>query len=269
MEKDLNVNGARLSIIDQGSGPAVLFIHGLGGYKENWEDNIDYFARGHRAIAVDLPGFGNSDKRSELSYGIEFFSKTLSAMLEQLGIDKAHWVGNSMGGHVAAFTAIHNPTKVDKLVLVDAAGTNSEQIKLLLASQGAMLNNPAFKPSPELIGMMMRTMIFYGPCAQADKMIKKAIDDLARPDASARQGAVMKALQSIIDTPLNDQLPQIKARTSVVWGKNDNLINVASANTFLEKIKGAKLHVIENCGHCPMLEKSDDFNRIVGEFLAS
>jgi abhydrolase domain-containing protein 6 len=267
MEKRVKVNGVNISLIDKGSGPAVLFVHGLGGYKENWEENIDYFAPKHRTIAVDLPGFGESEKRNDIPYGIEFFADTLSALLGQLGIDKADWVGNSMGGHVSAFAAIKHHPRVNRLVLVDAAGTNSEQIKVLLTANQSMLNNPAFKPSPELVGMMMRTMIFFGPCPQADKMVKKAVADMDRPDAVDRQSAVMNALQSIINTPLNEKLAQIKAPTLVVWGKNDNLVNVANVASFVDNIKGAKSLIIEACGHCPMLEKPEQFNKSVGDFL--
>src|SRR5271155_5267218 len=137
METQIDVNGLSLSVIDQGNGPAILFVHGLGGYKENWEENLGHFAANHRTIAIDLPGFGHSDKPADLPYGIEFFADTLCAVLDRLGIDRAHWVGNSMGGHVATFATLKYPARVDRLVLVDAAGTNQAEIVALFTSNQA------------------------------------------------------------------------------------------------------------------------------------
>jgi len=267
MEKLLDVNGLALSVIDQGEGPAILFIHGLGGYKENWEENLGYFAASHRAIAVDLPGFGHSEKRADLPYGIEFFSDTLCAALDRLGVARAHWIGNSMGGHIAAFTALKHPARVDRLVPVDAAGTNQAEIAELIASNPAMAPNPDFSPTPELIEMMIRHVIFFGPSPQIEKMIARATEDLARPDAPLRQQATSKALQSILATPLAEQLGGISSPTLLVWGRQDRLVSLANGESFAAKIANAELHVIDQCGHCPMLEKPEEFNRVVAEFL--
>lgn len=269
MEKQIEVTGLRLSVVDKGQGPPILFIHGLGGYKENWEDNLDYFAASHRAIAVDLPGFGRSEKRTDLPYGIEFFSDMLCATLDRLGIEKAHWVGNSMGGHIAAFTALKHPARMGRLVLVNAAGTNQAEIQTMIASNQLMANDPAFKPPPELIGMMLQTLIFHGPSPQIEKMTARAIEDLTRPDAPLQQDATLKALQSILATPLTERLGDIAAPTLVVWGREDRLVNVANADVFAAGIANAKVHVIDQCGHCPMLEKPDDFNRVVAQFLGN
>jgi len=267
MEMQLDVNGIELSVIDQGEGPAVLFVHGLGGYKENWEENLGHFAARHRAIAIDLPGFGRSEKRADLSYGIEFFSDTLCAALDRLGVARAHWIGNSMGGHIAAFAALKHPARVDRLVLVDAAGTNQAEIAELIASNPAMAPNPDLKPTPELIEIMIRNIIFFSPSPQIEKMIARAIEDLARPDAQFRQQATFHAFQSIIATPLTERLGDVSAPTLLMWGREDRLVSLANAELFAAKVAGAKLHVIDQCGHCPMLEKPDEFNRVVAEFL--
>ncbi len=267
METQLEVNGLKLSLIDYGQGAPVLLVHGLSGYKENWEENLDYFAARHRVLALDLPGFGRSEKRTDLPYTVEFFSDLLCAMLSRCGIAKAHWIGNSMGGLIAALTALNHPDRVDRLVLVNAAGTNQRQAEALLASNQAMLSNPDFKPTPELLGMMMRTLIFHGPSPQIDKMIARALEDSAQPEAPLQRDATIKALQSILATPLTERLGEIRSPTLVVWGRNDNLVNVSNAAIFAEKIPRAELFLIDQCGHCPMLEKPADFNQRVGQFL--
>jgi len=268
MEKHLDVNGIELSVIDLGEGPAILFVHGLGGYKENWEENLGHFAAGHRTIAVDLPGFGRSEKRADLPYGIEFFSDTLCATLDSLGIERAHWIGNSMGGHIAAFAALKHSTRVERLVLVNAAGTNQAETEELLKSNPGLIPDPSFIPPPELIEMMLRSLVFFGPSPQIEKMLARAIEDQAKPDAQFHQQAMFKAFQSIMTTPLAERLGEISAPTLVMWGREDRLVSLSSAERFAAGIANAKLHVIDQCGHCPMLEKPEEFNRVVAEFLS-
>ncbi|HTY55303.1 MAG TPA: alpha/beta fold hydrolase [Candidatus Binataceae bacterium] len=268
MEKQLDVRGVTLSVTDQGDGAPILFVHGLGGFKENWEENLGHFAQNYRAIAIDLPGFGDSEKRTDLPYEIEFFSDMLCAALDRLNVDRAHWIGNSMGGHIAAFTALKNPARVDRLVLVDAAGTNQDEITALFSSNQSLIPDPASLPTRELVEMMMRNFVFFGPSPQIDKMIDRALADQQRPDAQMRQQAILKALQSILTTPIADRLGGILSPTLVLWGKEDRLVSVAHGETFAARIANARLHVIDQCGHCPMLEKPEEFNRVVGEFLA-
>jgi abhydrolase domain-containing protein 6 len=268
MEKRIDANGASLSLLDEGKGPAVLLVHGLSGYKENWQENFSYLAATNRAIAIDLPGFGDSEKRADFPYTIEFFSDTLCAVLDKLGIERAHWVGNSMGGHISAFTALKHPARVDRLVLVNAAGINQAEIAALMESNQGFLPDPAALPSPELVDMMVRNFIFFGPSPQIDPMIARAIADQARADAPMRQQASLKALQSIIATTILDRLGDIASPTLVLWGKEDRLVGVSNGETFAARIPNAKLHVIDQCGHCPMLEKPEEFNRVVGEFLS-
>ncbi len=269
MEKRLAVGGIELSVIDEGDGPAILFVHGLGGYKENWEENLGHFAAaGHRTIAVDLPGFGRSDKPAGIPYGIKFFSDTLCATLDRLGIERAHWVGNSMGGHISAFTALEHPDRVDRLVLVDAAGTNQAEILQLIAANPEMAPRLDLKPTPELIDLMVRSIIFFGPSPRIDKMVARAIDDSERRDEPARQNATLHSLQSILATPMAERVGAIAAPTMLIWGREDRLVSLACGEIFASRIAGARMHVIDECGHCPMLEKPDEFNRVVTEFLA-
>jgi len=269
MEKRIDANGVSLSLLDEGNGPAILFVHGLSGYKENWQENFGHFAATNHAIAVDLPGFGDSEKRADLPYTIEFFADTLCAVLDKLGIERAHWVGNSMGGHISAFAALKYPARVDHLVLVNAAGVNQGEMGALLQSKQSFLPDPAALPSPELVDMMVRNFIFFGPSPHVDSVIARAIADHARPDAPMRQQASMKALQSIITTTILERLGDITAPTLVVWGKEDRLVSLSNGETFAAGIPGARLHAIDQCGHCPMLEKPEEFNRVVGEFLAA
>ncbi len=104
-----------------GEGSPLVFIHGLAGCWQNWLENIPHFARRHRVIAVDLPGFGESELPHE-DITIPGYGRFVDAFLGEIGVERAPLVGNSMGGFIAAETAISHPSRVEKLVLVSAAG---------------------------------------------------------------------------------------------------------------------------------------------------
>src|SRR3954453_12388435 len=115
------VRGSAVTFVDIGEGPPLVFIHGLSGCWQNWLENIPFFAHSHRVIAVDLPGFGASPMPPE-KISINHYAAVIDELLDSLGIERAAVVGNSMGGFIGAELAIEFSTRVEKLVLVSAAG---------------------------------------------------------------------------------------------------------------------------------------------------
>ena len=111
----------RIDVIDLGSGPPIVFIHGLSGSWQNWLEQLPAFARDHRVIAFDLPGFGASEMPVD-TITIPGYGRTVDALLDQLGVTSAAVVGNSMGGFIGVELAIQFPARVERLVLVSAAG---------------------------------------------------------------------------------------------------------------------------------------------------
>src|SRR3954452_24629942 len=126
-QRFVEVDGRRVDVVELGSGePAIVFVHGLAGSWQNWLENIPHFAAtGHRVIAFDLPGFGASEvPRDRIS--IPGYGRLVDTLLDQLGVGPAVLVGNSMGGFIAAEVAIQYPARVQRLVLVSAAGLTVE-----------------------------------------------------------------------------------------------------------------------------------------------
>jgi pimeloyl-ACP methyl ester carboxylesterase len=124
----VEIDGRRVNVVEMGDGPPLLLVHGLSGCWQNWLENIPHFARSHRVIAPDLPGFGSSEMpREEIS--IAGYARFLEELCDALSIDAAAVVGNSMGGHVASELAIGSPQRVERLMLVSAAGISAEQIQ--------------------------------------------------------------------------------------------------------------------------------------------
>ena len=124
----LRIEDRWLHIVDVGEGPVLLLVHGLSGCWKNWLENIPHFARDHRVIAIDLPGFGESEMPAK-TICISGYADTIDTLMSELGIDSARIVGNSMGGFIAAELAIRYPARVERLVLVDAAGLSIEFLR--------------------------------------------------------------------------------------------------------------------------------------------
>src|SRR3954453_20687408 len=119
--RSVALHGSRVNYVEMGSGPPVVLVHGLSGCWQNWLENIPHLARRHRVVALDLAGFGESELPGE-EISIPGYGRFLDAFLDEIQVERAALVGNSMGGFIAAETAISHPSRVDKLVLVSAAG---------------------------------------------------------------------------------------------------------------------------------------------------
>src|SRR3954452_15443059 len=119
-QRRMRIDDREVRYVDAGEGPALIFLHGLGASWQSWLENIPEFARDHRVVAMDLPGFGCSDL-PEHDITIEYYADWAFRLLDALGIDRGALVGHSMGGFIAADMAIRQPERVQRLALVSAA----------------------------------------------------------------------------------------------------------------------------------------------------
>jgi len=253
-------------------GAPLLWIHGLGGWLRNWALNMPYLTgQGYRCIAVDLPGFGNSDK-PDAPYDKRYFRKRLSELLDVLGVDKATMIGNSMGGMISLDFAQRQPERVDRLVLVDAAGvvsirTVAVRVALQVASAGVR--------SRFSVRRMMRSMRNVlaeqaNPHMLAELQLHfSAYEGFTRREHLRRQRALTRALWHIIRTDLRPWLPVITAPTLVVHGKQDKLVPFEAASIMTREIPNAQLAAFEGVGHVPQMEVPDKFNARLAEFLSA
>jgi pimeloyl-ACP methyl ester carboxylesterase len=267
--------GATINYVDIGQGPALVFIHGLSGCWQNWLENIPHFARSHRVIAMDLPGFGESPLPAE-KISIKGYAAVVDALLDQLGIDRAVVVGNSMGGFIGAELAIEFSTRVDRLVLVSAAGLTTmerhndrvlaglRQIDNVLAFSAAWAatRSDALSRRPRL-----RKALMLAVAAHPDRLPAPLIAQQVR--GSGKPG-FMDALEALGTYPLEDRLERIEIPTLIVWGAKDWLVPVRDAKRF-ERAIGPNAHriVYDDTGHVAMLERPARFNADVDQFLGA
>ncbi len=261
-----------MNVLDYGSGPPLLFIHGLSGCWQNWLENIPYFARDHRVIAMDLPGFGQSEMPVE-PISIKGYAATIDALMEELDVETAQVAGNSMGGFIGAEVAIQHPARVERLVLVAAAGLSIEYIRTQ-RTQG--LRHGAENIAFFYVGWLasqshtvaarkrLRSALLLLVAAHPAKL--PAALTIEQVAGSGKPG-FSDALQAMCDYPLRDRLEKIGCPTFIVWGDKDRLVPVRDAAIFEKLIPDARAVIYKDTGHITMMERPARFNRDVDAFL--
>src|SRR5215210_1939471 len=265
------VEGREVNLVDTGGErPALVFVHGLGGAWQNWLLNIPAFMGSHRVIALDLPGFGESEMpREEIS--IKGYARVLDGLLTELGVDAAVVVGNSMGGFVAAELALSFSTRAERLVLVSAAGLSIENYRrepLVVGARmwalsatwlGARGDAVITRPRGRRLGMQL--LVRY-----PEKLSPPLALELARGTGTPGFVPAMKALLSY---GFREHLARIEVPTLVVWGRNDMLVPRGDAREYVRLIgDNARREMFDDTGHLSMLERPSRFNALLEEFVS-
>ncbi len=238
----------------------VLFLHGLGGSIESWINNIEKMSQSFRVIAVDMPGFGQSDK-PKMSYTIKFYREFVVQFLHSLKISKISIVGSSLGGHVAAEVAINHPDIVEKLVLVSPPGALPSSFK----------GTSALKRYIKVIHARNVQQVKQALFAVDNKPVDDAyaqivFEKISMPGAKE---AFLSALKGSAQAPrLNSRLNKIHAPTLLLWGKEDAMIPVKFIEPFV-KMKNCRIILLEGCGHRPHAERPQLFNKLIADFFIS
>ena len=259
-EKTATVFGAKIRYLEAGdaSKPTVILLHGLGAQAESWQFNIQALAAQFHVIAPDQVGFGKSDKPF-LKYRVGTFADFLDKFMSELKIEKAHLVGNSMGGWVAGLMAIKYPNRVEKIVFADAAGLAPGEINFNRIYQ---LNNSTRDEIRANLKLIFATPAFQNNEALVDQFMTQRV--------MVNDGYTINSLIESIkrrEDFLDSRLGEIKKPSLIIWGKQDGLIPVADAEKFNKAIANSELVVFDGAGHVPQAEKASDFNKKVLEFL--
>ena len=258
--KETVVFGQKIKYVDVGSGPVVVLLHGLGGNSSNWAFNISALSAKYRVIAPDQIGFGHSDKPL-ISYRVGTYVDFLDKFLEGLNVERATLVGNSMGGWTAALYAVKYPKRVERLVLVDAAGFAPPKEFDLSTLSG--LNPSTREQARYLMGL-----VFFNPLFKTDA----AVDATLAARISAGDGYTIQSLVESIyrnEDMLDGKLSAVKQPTLIIWGREDGLTPLArEGEKFKREMPSAQFVVFEQCGHVPQVEKAAEFNAAVLKFLS-
>jgi 2-hydroxy-6-oxonona-2,4-dienedioate hydrolase len=259
-DKFATVYGEKIHYLEAGTGPAVILLHGLGGDASNWFSTIGPLSAKYRVIVPDQIGFGQSGKPL-INYRVGTLVDFLDGFLKQLNIDRASLVGNSLGGWTAAAFALVHPEKVDRLVLVDAAGFSLDK-----AVDPRTLN--ALNPSTREGVVQVMSVVFYNKEMFANPAV---VDMLFTRKMLAGDGyTIQRFIDSVThnEDVLDNTASGIRQPTLIVWGREDALVPLATGQRYNKQIGGSELLVIEKCGHVPMIEGAAQFNSALLKFLA-
>jgi 4,5:9,10-diseco-3-hydroxy-5,9,17-trioxoandrosta-1(10),2-diene-4-oate hydrolase len=270
-------SGLRLHYHEAGDASAetVLLLHGGGPGASAWSNfgrTLGVLGERFHVLAVDQVGFGRSSKPSE--FAKQFFAASadaLAELLDVLGIERAHCVGNSLGGGTSVRLALDHPGKAGRLVLMAPGGLGlnvfapdpTEGIKKLYAF-GAPPG-----PSKEKLADFLRTLVFDQSMI-TDELVAERFQYAADPETLASMramGASFMAPGGVEQSMLWREAYKLRQRVLLVWGREDRVNPLDGALVALKLIPRAQLHVFGGCGHWAMLEKFDEFNALVTQFL--
>jgi 2-hydroxy-6-oxonona-2,4-dienedioate hydrolase len=259
-DKTVTVFGANIHYVEAGdpAKPNVILLHGLGANVSSWQFNIAALAQGYHVVAIDQIGFGKSDKPM-LKYRVGTYVDFLDKFMSEVKIEKASLVGNSLGGWIAALTAIKYPNRVEKLVLVDAAGIKPTDIDMNLLYS---LNYSTRDEARALVKLAFYNQTIVG----TDPFIEESM----RVRVTAGDSYTITSLTESIkrnEDFVNGRLGEIKKPTLIFWGKQDGLLKITDGEQFHRGIAGSEFVVFDQCGHVPQVEKAVDFNKALIAFL--
>ena len=259
--------GIRTNYLEAGDGAPVVLVHGSGpGVTAfaNWRLTIPRLAPKLRVLAPDMVGFGYTERREDVRYGMDTWVGQLVGFLDALGLEKASIVGNSFGGALALRVAARHPDRVDRLVLMGAAGASFELTPGLDAVWGYQPSVPAMRRlldifafdrslvTDELAEVRYRASVepgFHEAFAQMFPAPRQRwVDALVTPDA---------------------ELAALPHRTLVVHGREDQVIPLATSLHLLHAVPDCRLHVFGRCGHWTQIEHADAFAALVADFLTA
>jgi pimeloyl-ACP methyl ester carboxylesterase len=259
-DKYATVGGHRIHYVEAGSGPVVVLLHGLGADIRVWRQTMPALAPDFRVIAIDHLGHGQSDK-PEIEYRVGTLVESLTGFLDEMKIPKATVIGNSLGGWVAAMFATRQADRVEKLVLVDAAGYGQEP--------GEIVRDYLRQRDPTALAMAERMMAGMTPEQQRAMQAMVATYLSQRMSRGGSGFAFASLAQSIYrgEDALGAEVKSLRVPTLVIWGRNDTIIPLRVGEALAKDIPGAQSVVLDRCGHRPQTECAAAFNVEVKKFL--
>jgi pimeloyl-ACP methyl ester carboxylesterase len=260
----------QVSTLEAGSGPALIAIHGLGATKVSFLTSVAALATRFRVIAIDLPGFGDSDKPLGASYDARFFARAVVALLDALELDRAHLIGNSLGGRVALEVGLRDPDRVERLALLcpSLAWRRQRAWAPVVRMMRPKLGLVQAAPRP-LVEAVVHRLI---PDAQ-DGWTAAGVDEFLRAylTPSGRAAFYAAARHIYLEPPHGDdgfwpRLGTLEPDALFVWGKRDRLVPAAFARHVAESLPYAGQLQLD-CGHVPQIERPRLTHAAVAEFL--
>jgi 4,5:9,10-diseco-3-hydroxy-5,9,17-trioxoandrosta-1(10),2-diene-4-oate hydrolase len=275
-ERTVLVAGKPIFVTEAGAGPAVVMLHGGGpgaSGVSNYSRNIDALAAHFRVVVPDMPGYGRSAKGVDQSDPFGYLADMIRGLIDVLGIDSAHLIGNSYGGAAALRLALDTPHRVGKLVLMGPGGIGTTRslptkgLNCLLSYYGGG------GPSRDKLASFIRSYLVYDGASVPDDLIdlryRASIDPEVVADPPLRRPSGPLALRTLwrMDLTRDPRLKTLRTPALVLWGRDDKVNRPAGGPMLLNLLPNAELVMTSHTGHWLQWERAELFNQVVVDFL--
>ncbi|MFJ4625611.1 alpha/beta fold hydrolase [Streptomyces sp. NPDC088847] len=273
-ESLLDVAGKKIFVAETGDGPPVLLLHGGGpgaSGVSNYQRNIGELAKQYRVIVPDLPGYGRSTKGVDGADPFGHLADAIRGLLDELGLDKAHLVGNSYGGACALRLALDTPDRVDRMVLMGPGGVGTTRA-LPTPGLNSLLNYYSGDgPSRLKLEKFIRTYLVFNAADVPDGVIDARYRDSIDPEVVAAPPLRRpKSLRAVWKTDFtrDARLSRLPVPTLVLWGAADKVNRPSGGRMLAGRMPNCDLYEVANTGHWVQFERAELFNRLCADFLA-
>jgi pimeloyl-ACP methyl ester carboxylesterase len=272
---DVRLGRMRISTLTMGAGSDVVLLHGLGGTKASFFDTAAALSHSYRVHAIDLPGFGSSSKPAMAPYNAQWYAETVLELLDALEIERAHLVGNSLGGRIALEVGMEAPERVLALGLLCPAVAFIKRAFHPIVR----LARPEFGLLPHRFRRAAVADRFWQMFADRDlvdpSLADVAVDEFQRiyGSAGARRAFLSTARNIYLEPPFGKRgfytrLAELSPPALFVWGSDDRLVPAAFKPHVARALPGAEQIVLEGCGHVPQIERPQQTNALLARFFA-
>ncbi|MER6161494.1 alpha/beta fold hydrolase [Streptomyces sp. NPDC001868] len=276
-ESTYDIGGRKIFAAETGDGPPVLLLHGGGpgaSGVSNYARNITELARQYRVIVPDLPGYGRSTKGVDGTDPFGHLADGIRGLLDELGLEKAHLVGNSYGGACALRLALDTPDRVDRMVLMGPGGIGTTRA-LPTPGLNSLLNYyTGDGPSRQKLEKFIRTYLVFNaadvPDSAIDERYRASIDPEVIAAPPLRRPSGPDALRTVwrMDFTRDARLSRLPVPTLVLWGAQDKVNRPSGGRMLAERLPNCDLYLVANTGHWVQFERAQLFNRLCADFLA-
>lgn len=261
----LNVDGTRVRYVDVGEGPAVVLLHGFASSIENWTAVMPRLVRDHRVIAIDLRGFGWTD-RPVADYSPDAQAKMLKALLDERGVTgKISIVAHSWGSSVALAYALAQPQQIERIALYDAWVYDDQLPSMFHMARAQGVGEILFSLFYDQRADERIALGFYDPEIIPEKLVEEVDVAFARPGT---RFAALEAVRGMKFDEMETRYHRITVPTLLLWGREDLVTPVSIGERLVRQLPNAKLVVYPRCGHFPMIEAVSESTRDLQEFLS-
>jgi pimeloyl-ACP methyl ester carboxylesterase len=268
--KLVSVDGKKVHYIEKGNGDPVIFIHGFLYHTIMWRENVDTLAENFKVYAIDLYGWGYSERLNETEYSFDRYARQVIGFMDALGIQKASLGGQSMGSAISVYVAAHYPDRVNKLILVSPSvlppPETIEARIYKLPFIGEFLNAI---PGDALITNNLKTVWFYDGSRVTDAYAREVLQPFGIKGSYAGS---MYILRNVLKAPFVENEVHLLAKMDkpilMIQGREDKAVPVDDSKVLNDLWPGSRLVIFEKSGHNPHEEQSERFNQLAIEFLS-